>query len=86
MESYQFFVGSLGEDYESFGAAVQQQDKEGGEGEGEREEEEEEDDLHDTHSRDALIGEVGSVHLQPVSTGCMPFYVRLDNGQVFSTD
>ena len=76
MESYQFFVGSLGEDYESFGAAVQQQDKEGGEGE---EEGEEEDDLHDTHSRDALIGEVGSVHLQPVSTKCMPFYVRLDN-------
>ena len=62
MESYQFFVGSLGEDYEPFGEGDQQQGKEGDE----REEEqgEEEDDLNDTHSRDALIDEVGALRGQ----------------------
>ena len=61
MESYQFFVGSLGEDYGPFGTADHQQDREedareeAGQGQGQREGE---DDLNDTHSRDALIDEV----------------------------
>ena len=53
MESYQFFVGSLGDDCEPSGVEVGQQDEEERKGE-----EEGEDDLNDTHSRDALIEEV----------------------------
>jgi len=85
VESYQFFVGSLGEDYEPFGMAGHQQDREGdareeaGQGQGQREGE---DDLNDTHSRDALIDEVHTyvfslVHRKGMGTGVVEHIFNL---------